>query len=377
MSQSQALDGLIKKHRLLDDAIANNRERFPSDWDGTHPYVGRFLGPEIAATGLIRPEHRRYLYFDDQHEILDRIRSLHRSLEGLDLARSNIVAGSGSSSLLLALCLWLLQQKYTEVYYIPPLYYTLHYFLKMFNIQAQPISEKHVFESPVLSGLPPHKSVLLLCDPVWFAGFRVPLQTIETIARWQQATESLVMIDGSFQFMQWNRIRKEHSALLDPELTFRLISPTKSLAIPFFRFAYLLHPSWVHRDLVFLYENMIGGSTVADLAFARRSLEVMASEECNFALTSYLQRTFEALIYQGVLRTRIMPDSGYFTFAVPAIQLPHQIAMDQDYFELEGYPDHVRINLMLAQQMYLPNLNGEIGEGQPDDKASASTLGVF
>jgi histidinol-phosphate/aromatic aminotransferase/cobyric acid decarboxylase-like protein len=362
MSRRQVLNDLIERHRSLDDAIAHNRERFPSDWDGMHPYVGSFLGPDIAATALVRPEDSRYLYFDEQHDILDAIRSLHCSLEGINLLRSNIVAGPGSTSLLLALCLWLLQQGYTEIHYIPPLYYTVHYFLRMFNISAQPVSTKHVFESPVLCDLPPHKGVLLFCDPVWFAGFRVPLESMDMIARWQHATESLVIIDGSFQFMQWDRTRREHCAFLDPKLTFRLVSPTKSLAIPFFRFAYLLHPSWAHRDLVFLYENMVGGSTVGDVAFARRSLEVMASKECNFALTTYLQRTFEQLIGRGLLRTRINPDCGYFTFAVPAARLPHQVAMDQDYFELKEYPDHIRINLMFARRAYL----GDLSSGPPE-----------
>jgi hypothetical protein len=165
------------------------------------------------------------------------------------------------------------------------------------------------------------------------------------------------MVDGSFQFMQWDHSRKEHSSLLDPELTFRLISPAKALAIPFFRFAYLLHPTWVHPDFVFLYESMIGGSTAADLAFARRALEVLATEGSTFALTNYLRRTFEQLTANGAISTRIKPNCGYFTFAVPSVRLPGQVAMDQDYFELKGYPNHIRINLMLAERMYSRDVN--------------------
>jgi histidinol-phosphate/aromatic aminotransferase/cobyric acid decarboxylase-like protein len=353
------LDDLFTRHRLLDDAIARDREHFPSDWNATHPYVREFLGPEIASSALGRQEESRYIYFDEQPDILDAIRGLHRSLEGLDLARNNVLAGPGSSSFLLALSLWLVQQAYTEVFYIPPLYYTLHYFLKLFGIRARPLPSGYLFESRVPRGLPAGRSFLMLSDPVWFAGFRVPLESIESIARWQRMTGSLVMVDGSFQFMQWDQTRREHSSLLDPELTFRLISPGKSLAIPSFRFAYLLHPARVHRDLVFLYENMIGASTVADLAFARRALEVMTSERSNFALTNYLRHTFGRLIANGILSTRITPDCGNFTFAVPAVRLPRQVAMDQDYFEVKGYPYHIRINLMLAERMYLPDTRNE------------------
>jgi aspartate/methionine/tyrosine aminotransferase len=346
------LDDLFERHRRLDDSIARDREHFPSDWNATHPFVREFLGPEIASSGLVRPGESRYVYFDEHHEILDAIRGLHRYLEGIDLVRENVVVGPGASSFLLALCLWLVQQGYTDVSYIPPLYFTLHFFLKLFGIRARPLPSGHVFESRVPSGLPAGKSVLLLCDPVWFAGYRAPLETIEAIARWQGMSGSLVMVDGSFQFMQWDQTRKEHSSLLDPELTFRLISPVKSLGIPFFRFAYLLHPARVHRDMVFLYENMIGGSTVADLAFAGRALEILSGEGCNFALTNYLRRRFGRLIANGIVSTGIAPDCGNFIFAVPAVRLPGQVAMDQDYFELKGYPNHMRINLMLAERIY-------------------------
>ena len=347
------LDDLFARHRRLDDIITQDRGQFPSDWNSTHPFVREFLGPQIGSSGLVGPGECRYVYFDEQQEILDAVRGLHRSLEGMHLARENLVAGPGSSSFLLAMSLWLLQQGYSEVFYIPPLYYTLHYFLKLFGIRARPLASGCVFEASVPSGLPAGRSILLLTDPIWFAGYRVPLETIEAIARWQRMTGSLVMVDGSFQFMQWDQTRRERSSLLDPELTFRLISPGKALGIPFFRFAYLVHPARVHRELVFLYENMIGASTVADLAFARRALEVMTRAESTFALTGYLRRTFEELVARGILATRIKPDCAYFTFAVPAVELPGQVAMDQEYFEIEGYPRHIRINLMLAERMYL------------------------
>jgi histidinol-phosphate/aromatic aminotransferase/cobyric acid decarboxylase-like protein len=345
------LDDLFERHRTLDDSILRDRQHFPSDWNATHPFASEFLGSGIASSGLVRPGESRYVYFDEQYEIVDAIRGLHRALEGIDLSRESVLAGPGSSSFLLALCLWLVQQGYTEIYYIPPLYYTFHYFLKLFRIRARPLPSGPVFESTIPSGLPAARSLLALCDPAWFAGYRVPPETIDAVTRWQQTSGSLVIVDGSFQFMQWDRTRREYSSLLDPELTFRLISPGKSLAIPFFRFAYLLHPARMHRDLVFLYENMVGASTVADLAFAGRALQVLSSETCNFALTDYLKSKFGQLVADGILSTRIMPNCGNFVFAAPAVPLPGQIAMDQEYFEVKGYAGHIRINLMLADRV--------------------------
>ena len=358
MRQRLDLLDLVEKHQLLDDAIKKERGQFVSDWNGTHPYVSEFLGAGIqASNSLVRPDESRYLYFDEEYDVIDAIRRLHNSVEGLNLERTSVLAGPGSSSLLVALSLWILHKGYREVYYVPPLYYTFHYFLRMLKIRLRPISGRHAFEKDMVLNLPSKECLLLLCDPVWFAGRRVPGERIADIAKWQHATNSVVMVDGSFQFMQWDQIRREHSSLLDPELTFRVVSPTKSLAIPFFRFAYLLHPSWSHRDLLFLYENIVGGATIADVAFARRSLQVLSSDASNHQLTDFLKDTYDTLIGRGIVETRIVPDCGYFVFAVPRVELPEQIVMDQEYFELDGYPDHVRINLMLAQRLYLQGKN--------------------
>jgi aspartate/methionine/tyrosine aminotransferase len=349
-----SLLGLIEKHRLLDESICNQRDHFISDWNGAHPFVERFLGPEIAAASSTSgPLRSQYIYFDEQPAVLDAICRLHLKLEGLNLSRENVLAGPGSSSLLVGLSLWLLQQGYTEVFYVPPLYYTLHYFLRLLKIRLRPVSGRHAFEPDSVVNLPSYRSALLLCDPIWYAGRRVPLSTISAIRDWQRKTRSLVLIDGAFQYMRWDGRRNEHSSLLDPELTFRLISPTKSLAIPSFRFAYLLHPKSVHKTLVFLYENIVGGSNAFDLAFAHRALNVLSSDEANTPLTTFLRNTYRCLIHRGLIRTRVTPDCGYFVFGVPTFRLPNQVAMDQDYFELKGYADHVRVNLMLADQTLL------------------------
>src|SRR5207253_6799495 len=106
-----------------------------------------------------------------------------------------------------------------------------HFFLRMLNIRLRPVSGKQAFESGAALNLPSRKALLLLCDPVWYAGRRVPLDKIAAIADWQKLTGSLVFVDGSFQFMQWNGTRREHTAMLDSDLTFRRISPIRASAI--------------------------------------------------------------------------------------------------------------------------------------------------
>ena len=326
MRQKANLGLLIEKHRALDDSVLRDRRHFLSDWDGTHPLQEQFLGAEIAAGANKRPAG--YIYFDEQPTVLHAVCDFHRRVEAIDLQSNNIVAGPGSSSLLVALSLWLLQEGYTEVFYVPPLYYTFHFFLRMLNVRLRPATGAQLFESGAVLNLPPRRTVLLLCDPIWYAGRRVPRDKIELIAEWQRKTNSIVIVDGSFQYMQWDGTRSEYSSLLDPELTFRLVSPTKSLAIPFFRFAYLIHPSRVHRTFVFLYENIVGGATTSDLVFAHRALELLSSDKGNLALTAYFRNIYRRLVEKELFRTRIVPECGYFVFAVPKVQLPNQVAMD-------------------------------------------------
>jgi aspartate/methionine/tyrosine aminotransferase len=353
MARKANLTDLIEKHRTLDAAIKNDRKHFLSDWNGEHPFVEHYLGPELLNFKLRKPLPSGYIYFDDEDSVINAVCALHQERETLKLSRNNVVAGPGSSSLLVACSLWLLKQGYDEVYYVPPLYYTLHYFLRLLGIRLRPVSGRQVFEPGVTFNLPRRRTALLLCDPVWYAGRRVPLEKISAIAEWQRQTDSLVFIDGSFQFMQWDGTRRERTSTLEQELTFRLISPTKSLAIPFFRFAYLLHPSQFHDDFLFLYENIVGGANIADLFFARRALEVISSAESNRDLTTLLRDTYEHLVQSRLIKTQITPDCGYFVFAEPQMELPGQVSMNEDYFELKNYPGYVRINLMIARHIFL------------------------
>jgi histidinol-phosphate/aromatic aminotransferase/cobyric acid decarboxylase-like protein len=352
MARKPDLTLLIEKHKALEAAIKDSPEHFLSDWNGDHPFVERYLGPELLNYKLEKPLPSQYIYFDNEEAVLDMVCDFHLKIDSIEISRHNVVAGPGSSSLLVAFSLWLLQNGYKEVYYVPPLYYTFHYFLRLLGIRLRPISGKHAFESKATLNLPPRQSVLLLTDPVWYAGRPVPRDKIHAIAEWQKQTNSLVFIDGSFQYMQWDGIRHEQTSMFEQELTFRLISPTKSLAIPFFRFAYLLHPSQFHSDFLFLYENMMGGANIADLAFARRSLQVLSSAESNRDLTALLRDTYDQLNKSELIKTRIIPECGYFIFAIPTMKLPGQVVMDQDYFELKNYRGYVRINLMVARRLF-------------------------
>jgi len=349
-----ALAALIRRHRLLDVVIEHHRDQFLSDWNCNNPFFNKILGSKLLDLVPRRlASGGDYVYFDEEHSILEGIRDFHLKREKIDFSRCNVMAGPGSSSFLAAFSLWLRQSGYTDIYYLPPLYHTIHFLLDIVDMRVIPVSQKHAFEMDCVLSLPSHSTVLLLCDPIWYAGKPLPQKQVDIIAEWQRATRSIVFVDGSFQYMKWGGLRSEGTAVFDPELTFRLVCPAKTLAVPFFRFAYLLHPAAAHAELLFLYESIVGGASAADLAFAYRALEVLGSDADCQIMPNFFCEVFYRLIKRGLIRTKIIPECGYFVFAAPAGGPSSEMVMDQSYFELEGYPDYHRINLMSARRIYL------------------------
>lgn len=351
MHRRDSLGDLIEKHRLLDEDVEDPRAPFISDWNGSHPFARDFLGESLGA--LVGSGEPEYAYFDQQTSLIDGLCRLHFDLERLRLTRENIIAGPGSTSLLAAMGLWLLKTGVSEVFYLPPLYYTFHYFLRLLGVRTRPVAGRQVFDPQFTFHLPPRRSVLLLCDPVWFAGRRLPADVVQDIRGWQRKTQSIVVVDGSFQYLQWEGASSESTACLEQELTFRLICPTKSLGIPSFRFAYLLHPSKMHRELLFLYENLVGSASMGDLLFAHRAVSVLSSPRRNRRFTAFLADSYTHLSRAGLIHTHVEPNCGYFVFGVPKRPLAKTIAMDGSYFDVKGYSDHVRINLMVARRLWL------------------------
>jgi len=352
MKRRPELEALIERHRLLDRLIEDQRTHFLSDWNCDNPFANELLGPQLSELAPTLSSSRGYIYFDEEQTVLREICLFHLIYERLQLSQANVVAGPGSSSFLAAFSLWLLRCGYTDIYYLPPLYHTFHFLLEAVDINVTPASVNQSFEADYTMNLPNHHTVLLMCDPVWYAGKSVPQKHIEMIADWQRATRSLVFVDGSFQYMKWNRIKGESTSLLDPELTFRLVCPTKALAIPHFRFAYLLHPAEAHHDLLFIYESIVGGASASDLAFAKRALQILKSDSTGYIMTDFFGEIFSDLVRRDLIRTGITPDCSYFTFAVPLVKPENLLVMDGSYFELKGYDHYCRINLMAARRIY-------------------------
>jgi aspartate/methionine/tyrosine aminotransferase len=189
------------------------------------------------------------------------------------------------------------------------------------------------------------RTVLIFTDPAWHAGYPVPAETIDQIRAWQDATGSIVIVDGTFQYMRWDKGRQERSALLNPSQTYRLICPTKFVSIHGYRSAYLIVPSDIRRDLADLNLNLHGEVSVSDKLFAHRITDLMLTEG-NGGLVDQIKFNFARLKSAGAIGEYLPIETGFFLFATIAAEKNRFLYLDQECFELSGFPDHIRINLM-------------------------------
>jgi aspartate/methionine/tyrosine aminotransferase len=239
-------------------------------------------------------------------------------------------------------CTWLMLAGYSQVHYLPPVYYKFAYLFKQYNIQPVPVSDLHAFQSDFELRLPKRRTLLVLTDPIWYAGAKVPCEVLDAIKAWQLNTGSLVFVDGTFQYMQWDGTSAEISAQLPPDQTLRMICPTKFLSLHGYRCAWLLVPKPLRDKLAELHLNLHGEASLADGLFAHRACDVMLHNG-NRRLLDYVQRNYQRLLDKDAVDGNFDVETGYFLFARPRAPRAHFLSMGQDFFELNGYPNHMRI----------------------------------
>jgi aspartate/methionine/tyrosine aminotransferase len=255
------------------------------------------------------------------------------------------VPSGGSSALIATFCMWLMLAGATEVHYLPPIYYKFAFLFQRFGIRPLPVSDAHAFQPELDLRLPERRTVLVLTDPVWYAGRRVPRAVIDEIRRWQERTGSLVFVDGSFQYMRWDGGRSERSSTLVGEQTLRMVSPTKYLSLHGYRCAYLLVPSALRDELADLHLNVHGDVPLSDRLFSHRVCDVMASAG-NGELVARMRGAYARLVESGALGEHLEVETGYFAFG--RIRRRHEdfLCLYAPSFELDGHRDYVRVNLL-------------------------------
>lgn len=336
---------LLAKHHELDFVIRSDHSKlFLSDWNCEHPFVEHFLNGMPAAAS--EPERAApYMFYEDDQHIVSLVAKFHKEYEGVNLDNRTLLVGDGSTPFISAFCEWAFEQGVTEFYYIPPLYYNFYYFSKLFGIPVRPVASRHPFEVDFFLQLPRKRVLLILCDPVWYSGTAFRAEVVEDIRNWQESTGSLIFVDGSFQYMKWGGSKGECTSQLLPDLTFRLVCPTKQVAIHGYRFSYLIVPAYARNQIRYIYANTHGATTADNIVFANTVMERLVEPEGNAKVIQHIVSVYTLLTNSRLLVDFIQPDCGYFMFAKTAS--PDRILpMDGDFFEQPRFRDFGRINLL-------------------------------
>jgi aspartate/methionine/tyrosine aminotransferase len=319
-------------------------------WQPINPFADDLLGAvKERARGT---DYTKYSYMETDRSLSNAVLKLHGDLDDI-IPDAAFCAASGGASVLSAFCYWLSRNQIKEVYYLPPIYFTLLNGLRQFGIRARAITGFHSFELNTSPDLPNKETVLIVADPVWYAGIPVPQYIIDGLSSWQRKTGSLIFVDGSFQYMRWDSKTFEPTSRLDPKRTIRLISPAKSLAIHGYRFAYALLPSDIKPKFSNSYTNICGSAAADNVAFAYEAISAMTDRNLTNKLIQRAATRHRSLRSKGIIESPLNPEAGYFVFEKINIKLPEDsLRMEGKYFGQPRYPGHTRLNL-LSTKFYL------------------------
>lgn len=317
---------------------------FISGWQCDNKYINDFI--DSVRRRSFDFEYHRYIYFDEDEILSKKILDLHELFDGI--RPQGVLCASGSTPILYSFVSYLKKLGVDQIYYIPPIYFTLHVAFELYGIKAISLSQKQPFEKNFCFNLPQEKTIVLfLTDPIWYTGTKFSEDSMVEISKWQEKTSSLVFVDGSLQYLPWNFRLKEYSSMLNSDYTFRLICPTKQLSIHGYRFSYLILPSSHQRGFAWTYANISGPTSVDSIIFAHESIGAIKNRNIPDRLMREVVKRYKYLRHHNVIESEHVPECGYFVFEKINIPLPDKsIVMDQKYFDLNGYKGYVKINLL-------------------------------
>ena len=340
----------LELHRQLDEVLyrmPRSARRFISGYQTTHPFIRSYMGG-VAENNGHAYELGRYSFAQSQGELVEAVRSFHRHADGIDYSPDEILLSAGSSPLLQSLIIFLRQNAIRSLYYFRPIYHTFYFFADLLDVYLLPVCDHLLLDTEVSLRLPAGQHVLLFSDPIWIAGRAVADSAVDEVRRWQERTGSTVIVDGTFQYLKWDwPAKREGSTQLLRDQTIRLICPTKSLALHGIRFAYLLGPARFLKGLRWVCDNATGSASAFDLYVAVRLMDVLSSPDGNRHLLAHIHARYAELRANNfIVRTAHEPDCGYYVFGQVSRAERTDFVMGGNYFELNGYEDFVRINLL-------------------------------
>ncbi|GAA3142877.1 aminotransferase class I/II-fold pyridoxal phosphate-dependent enzyme [Streptomyces echinatus] len=338
----------LAAHDRLGEVLEKEPERtFVSDWNGEHPFARSFLGEladvPVGALGALGT----YSHMDEDTELAAAVADLHvRRYGEPSVTARRCVPGAGATSFLTTLLLYQFLDGVRELAYLPPVYYNAGWWIRRLGFTVHRVAPDVDFVEDVPLRLPTGRCLLWLTDPVWFAGVPVGRATLDAIRDWQCRTGSTVIVDGTFQYMGWDGAGPEATEWLDPDLTFRLVCPTKTLALHGFRFAYALVPERCATAFAELHGRLHGAAGLADRRFAHRAVAVLGAGDGALPLMRFAEARYRRLRAGGALPDAVEPVGGYFVFGRPEVAAHRIAGMDIACFGGSGHPGFVRVNLL-------------------------------
>jgi histidinol-phosphate/aromatic aminotransferase/cobyric acid decarboxylase-like protein len=335
---------LLRRHVELEDRYDDgDNGNFLSGWQCDNAWAAYIDQKVRDARSNI--DGSKYQSLNSDIELASGLNLFHKTFDGV--VADAYFCSEGGTALIFTLAAWLRQHGIAEVYYVPPLYFTFHFALKLLGIRARKVTEFQPYEINFKLRHPTTRGVLLLCDPVWYAGFPVPGEIMTELIDWQRKTGSIVIIDGSFQYLPWGNTTSEASSRLDPALTFRILCPTKCLAAHGYRFAYATIPRSYRAELVQLYARLFGSDSAESIAFSRVAMEELCVGAIPRSLMSICSERHATLRNQERIAAAWQPSSGYFIFEEILASISSEIPlMDGSYFEQRRFKKARRINLL-------------------------------
>ena len=250
---------------------------------------------------------------------------------------------------------WLSVQGYDEIYYVSPIYHTAHFAAKKYGIRLRAINCFHPYESEFDVNLPAGRSFLILTNPVWYAGTRIPLHVLDKIRKWQDETGSFILVDGSFEGTQWDNELAVNWLCFDNSKTMHILCPSKQLVYHGARASYLTTPDNLYRKLQTIYSMIFGSLASETIAFLLAEEELLNKLNLPKKIMLKASETHEKLRKAGVIEAPWNPVCGYFCFEKIDEKYKPQLLMGGDFFDQKKYPDFSRINLLSPQISILFN----------------------
>jgi histidinol-phosphate/aromatic aminotransferase/cobyric acid decarboxylase-like protein len=349
-------DELLEAHHSLDFQCRHRDGRlFISDWYCDHPYVDDVMRAEITGRPAGKSVVAYYFQNDDQ-TLHQQIVKFHADHGERDYGPEQVFVSAGLSSLITAQIMLLARRGVRKLYYVRPLYYTYYFLAQTLGIELVAVNDVPAIESGAPLELPATSGEwLIVCDPVWFLGKSTSTDAIDNIRQWQQATGGMVLVDGAFQYQRWaENNRPEESSHLVPGQTLRNLCPTKAVAVHGPRFAYSLIPAEFLEELRYCYANTAGSGSIFDRDAALRIMAYLNARDSNTRLVDLMTARYRFLRSESFIDDPVGADASYFCFVRTPVPRRQMIVMDQTFFDIDCYPDLVRINLLLPLHTLVP-----------------------